>query len=444
MVGKDRALGLIEQALRLSPGDQTEVSLMVTDSSLTRFSSNYIHQNVAERDAQLAVKVILGKKIGVATTNALDHEAIARTVRDAAGIARLQRDNPDFRTLPGPRPLPEVNCYVPATAAFSPNDRADAAGIIIKAAKAAGFEAAGSVSSAVREMAVGNSLGVRAYNPVTSAGVSTVVMSASSSGYAHGNARDVTTLDFAAIARRAVDKCARSVKSETVEPGEYEVILEPPAAASVLSYVAMLGFSALAAQDGRSFLAGKLGEKVFGDNITVWDDGLDPRGMPVPFDGEGQPKHKLMLVENGVAKNLVYDSFTAHKEGKESTGHASPGRFGYGPVPGNLFFAPGRASIEDMIKATHRGILVTRFHYTNPLHPLRVVVTGMTRDGTFLVEDGQIKGAVKNLRFTDSLIRTLNHVDMIGEWSLEGSMGFGGMVPALKVAKFAFTGVTEF
>ncbi|MEW6522213.1 MAG: TldD/PmbA family protein [Bacillota bacterium] len=446
MVGKDRAMAVIERVLELSPGDQTEVSLHVTDNSLTRFSSNYIHQNVAEKDVQLSVKVILGKKIGTASTNSLDEDAIKSTVQAAASIARLQKENQEFRSLPGPQPLPEVDCFVPATAQFSPEDRADAVAMIINAAKAAGFQAAGAVSTGIREIAVGNSLGVRAYNPVTSAAANTVVMSGTSSGFAHGNTRDVATLDFAAIGRRAVDKCARSIKSEKVEPGEYEVILEPAAAANVLMYVALLGFSALAVQEGRSFLAGKLGEKVFGDNITVWDDGLDPRGMPMPFDGEGQPKRKLMLVENGVAKNVVYDSFTAKKEGKESTGHAGPGRFGFGPIPTNLFFGAGDATMEDMIRSTKKGILVTRFHYTNPVHPLRVVVTGMTRDGTFLVEDGEIKCAVKNLRFTDSMIRTLNHVDMIGkDWGFEGAMGLGGgMIPALKVSKFAFTGVTEF
>lgn len=447
MVGKERALEVLERVLELSPGDQTEVVLNVTDSSLTRFSSNYIHQNVAESNAGLTVRVIFGQRIGSASTNALEDADIKRTVEAATAIARLQRENPHWKGLPEPQPLPTVEGYAEGTAAFDADARAAAVQSIVSRAAAAGFEAAGAVSTQVRELAIGNSLGVRAYTALTGAGANTVVMSATSSGFAHATARDATTIDYARIADRAVEKCSRGRESITVPPGEYEVILEPAAAATLIGYVARMGFSALAVQEGRSFLAGKLGQKLLGDNITIWDDALDPRGMPMPFDFEGMPKQRLTLVENGVATNVVYDSYTAAREpGRRSTGHAGPGRFGFGPVPMHVFVATGEADLEDMIASTKRGILVTRFHYTNPLHPLKVIVTGMTRDGTFLVENGAIKTAVKNLRFTDSMLRCLNHVELIGrEWSLEGGGYMGaGMVPALKIGKFAFTGVTEF
>jgi predicted Zn-dependent protease len=201
-------------------------------------------------------------------------------------------------------------------------------------------------------------------------------------------------------------------------------------------------------QEGRSFMVGKIGEQIVDPRVSIWDDASDPRGLPLPFDFEGVPKQRVDLIENGVARGVVYDSYRAGKEeGKTSTGHALPAPNSFGPFPLNTFFGAGDATLEEMIASTERGLYITRFHYTRPVEPTKVVVTGMTRDGTFLIEDGKIACPVRNLRFTQSYLDALNHVDMIGKDHrlLSGMGGLGGTVqPALKLGSFAFTGVTEF
>jgi predicted Zn-dependent protease len=208
------------------------------------------------------------------------------------------------------------------------------------------------------------------------------------------------------------------------------------------------GFSAVALQEGRSFMAGKIGQPIVDPRVSIWDDGLSPDGVPLPFDFEGVPKQRVDLVQNGVARGVVYDSYTAGKEeGKASTGHALPAPNTFGPMPLNLFFGRGDATLDEMIRSTERGIYVTRFHYTRPVDPMRVVITGMTRDGTFLIENGEIAYPVKNLRFTQSYLEALNHLDSIGR-DTRLLTGMGGIacdrMPALKAHQFRFTGATEF
>jgi predicted Zn-dependent protease len=442
-VDKERSLEIIDRVLRLSPGDQTEVIVRGQDSYLTRIAENRIHQNVAERNAGVTVKVILGKKIGTAATNSLSDEAIRQVVDKATTIARLQKDNPDFVSLPQPQPVTEFDGCVPATAAATPLERAEQAGALIGVAKQYGQRAAGAIATAVRTTAIGNSLGVRVYHQSSSSSLSTVFMSDTSAGYAAQRSRDFAAIDALAAGETAARKCRDSIVSEAVPAGEYEVILEPAAVADLLMYLVQFGFSGQAMQEGRSFMTGKLGTPVVGSNITIWDDGLDPKGLPTPFDAEGCPKRKLMLIEDGVARNVCYDTYSGNKYGVPSTGHGI-GETGFGGLPTNIFLKPGDASMADMIGATKRGILVTRFHYTNGIHPIKTLITGMTRDGTFLIEDGRITKAVKNLRFTESVVGALSNVDLVGrDVQLVGSY-FGGLVaPALKIARFTFTGTTE-
>ena len=447
LLGNEKALELVEAALKASPGDQTEVLVSNADSYLTRFANNYIHQNVAERNATLTVRVVFGKKIGVASTNDLDAESVRRTVDQAAMIARLQKDNPEFVSLPGPEPVPEVAAWSDETARFGPDELARGVAAVIAAARSGGLEAAGAFSTTVSELAVGNSLGVRAYQKSTVAALSTVFMGESQSGYAQARSRDVGAIDPGAVAGQALEKALASSGAKSVDPGEYEVILEPEAVADMLGFFVRSSFSAMAYQEGRSYLQGKLGQKLFPDSVSIWDDGLDPVGLPQAFDFEGVPKRRVMLVDRGVPVNLLYDSYTAGREpGRTSTGHAGPAMAGgFGPMAGNLFMAAGDASIEDMIRATKKGILVTRFHYTNPVSPVRTLLTGMTRDGTFLIEDGRITAPVKNFRFTQSIADALAGVEMVGrERRFVGGWRGGSLVPALKIARFAFTGVTEF
>jgi PmbA protein len=221
------------------------------------------------------------------------------------------------------------------------------------------------------------------------------------------------------------------------------VVLEEAAVAEMLDYVGFIGFSALAVQEGRSFM--RLGEQITGANISIYDDGYDPRGFPMAFDFEGVPKRRVDLIKDGVAHAVVYDSYTAGREpGRQSTGHALPAPNTYGPLPLNLVLAPGRTPKADLIKGIKRGLWVTRFHYVNIVHPLQTVLTGMTRDGTFLIEDGVITRPVKNLRFTQSVLDALRHAEPADTLKLQKSFFGGTLAPALRIEGFNFSSATEF
>ncbi len=454
MLGEKRIKEISEGILARSTADQTEVVVLSGDSYLTRFANSTIHQNVAETDTEVRIRVVLrgagaqGAQVGVATTNDLSDEALARTLEAALEIARLQPENPEFRSLPGPQPLPEVAAFSESTAGCTPEQRAKGVGAICLLARDRGVVASGALTTALFEIAVANSLGIWAYYPTTSADINTVIMSDTSAGYASALALDFDDLDFEAIGQEALEKCLRSQNPRSLEPGEYTVILEPYAVQDFANMMSYTGFSALALQEGRSFLVGKMGERIMDPRISIWDDGLSPAGIPWPFDFEGVPKQRVDLIQAGIARGVVYDSYRAGKEeGQTSTGHALPAPNSFGPFPLNLFFASGESVLADMIRSTERGIYVTRFHYTRPVEPKQVVITGMTRDGTFLVENGELAYPVKNLRFTQSYLEALNHVELIGAEPrlLAGLGGLGrDSVPALKLAKFRFTGATEF
>jgi predicted Zn-dependent protease len=277
------------------------------------------------------------------------------------------------------------------------------------------------------------------------ADINTVIMADDSSGYAAATAWKVGGINAEAIGAEAVEKALRGRHPRELPPGRYPVILEEYAVADIMDTLAYLGFGALAVQEGRSFMVDRFGEQIMSDAISIWDDGLDPTGLPMPFDFEGVPRQRVDLIKRGVAEAVVYDSYTAGKEGKASTGHGLPAPNTHGPVPGHLFMAPGEVNKEEMLAAMERGLWVTRFHYTVPVHPKLAIVTGMTRDGTFLVEKGEISYPIKNLRFTQSYVEALAKVELVGRTTRLQQSWFGGTrVPALKVAEFEFTGATEF
>jgi len=418
MLGEKRIREITDQVLSLSTADQTEVIYLGGQSELTR---------------------------GVAATNDVSPEALGRVVNTAQEIAALQPENPAFATLPRPAPITAVDAYEEATATCTPEERAKAVGAICRQAVENGLVASGAFSTEISEMSVRNSLGVFAYDLSTTAELNTVIMSEDSAGYADRVAVDVTEIDAEAAGREAVEKALRSRAPGALEPGEYTVILEEYAVAEMIDYLGYLGFGALAVQEGRSFMTGNFGQRLVGDNISIWDDGLDPRGLPMSFDFEGVPKQRVDFFLNGVATGVVYDSYTAGIEGKESTGHSLPAPNTSGPIPMNVFMAPGDATKDEMLASTARGLWVTRFHYVNAVHPLQAVLTGMTRDGTFLIENGELIRPVKNLRFTQSVLKALSNVEMIGkELKLEKGWTGGTMVPALKISAFEFTGATEF
>ncbi|MCL5265050.1 MAG: TldD/PmbA family protein [Chloroflexi bacterium] len=445
MLGKERAQQILSRALTCSKADQTEVILSTADSSLTRFANSAIHQNVSETNAELRVRVVLGKRIGVASTNDLSVNSIKNVIENATTIAKLQEENPEFVSLPSPGPIRSVNAYVEQTASFGPEDRAKEVAIICRKARENGLIAAGAFTTGSSELAVANSIGVFGYHPSTLADINMVIASEDSSGYADHVSTDVATVDSERLADEAVLKALQTRNPVAVTPGEYEVILEEYAANDILHFLAETGLSALAVQEDRSFIAHKFGQKLVGENVSIWDDGLDPSGLPMPFDYEGVPKEKVMMIDHGVAKNVVYDSYTASRVGKRSTGHALPSPNTIGPIPMNMFMAAGDVTKEAMLRSTKRGIWVTRFWYTRTVHPLPVLVTGMTRDGSFLIENGEITRPIKNMRFTQSYLEGLSNVEMISsDTKLQRTWAGANRVPALKIARWRFTSTTEY
>jgi predicted Zn-dependent protease len=431
--------------LEATGADQAEVVLSSGTEALTRFANNYIHQNVEETSLSVSVRAVLGKKIGIASTDVTTDEGLKAVAQRAVAIARLQAENPDFVSLPAPTKITPVDAWNAATAAFSPEDRARVVEQICSAAERAQLVAAGAFRTSRGELAVLNSLGVSAYHRIATADINTVVMGETSSGWSQQMSLDASEIDGARMAAEAIEKAQSGANPGRLEPGEYDVILEEDAVADILDYFAYLSFGAQAYVDKRSFMSGRIGERVMGENISIWDDGLSLSGVPAPFDYEGVAKQAVDFVVDGVARDVVWDSYYGNLEKHPSTGHALPAGNTMGPVPANLFMNTGDATKAEMIAATKRGVLVSRFWYTRSVHPLTVVMTGMTRDGTYLIEDGRITRPVANLRFTQSYLEAMNQVEMIGRDSRLMPMETGDAcrVPALKIRGWNFTGSTQ-
>ncbi len=447
MLGQEKIRELVTQVFALSKADQTEVVITANDTALTRFANSAIHQNVFESNAEARVRVVYGKKVGVASTNDLTPEGLSRAAGSARVIATLQPDNPAFTSLPAPAPHQNVQTYVERTANFSPDQRAQAVSVLCKKAKAQGVVAAGAFTTQSFEVAVANSLGVFAYHPGTLAEMNTVMMADTGSGYAALAHADARGINAEAIADEAIGKALRARNPIDLDAGEYTVFLEEYAVVDLLNFLAALGFSAQAVQEELSFMRGKLGEKVMSDNVTIWDDGASAETIALPFDFEGAPRQKVMLIENGIARGVVHDSTTAAKDGVASTGHSLPAPNSWGPFAMHLFMAPGETPKAEMLKGIARGIWVTRFWYTRTVRPLQMVVTGMTRDGTFLIENGEITRPVKSFRFTTSYLDALNRVRAISRETklfYEDWDGAARCAPALVADGFQFTGVTQF
>ncbi|MFL5650173.1 MAG: TldD/PmbA family protein, partial [Chloroflexota bacterium] len=403
-----------------------------------------IHQNVAETNVAINLRVVVGKRVGVASTSRTDTEGLRRLADQAIAIARVVEELDDWGGLPGPtevRPTPAA--YSSMTAAATPEFRAEGARAVIGAADDAGVIAYGSFSTGLESMAVANSHGVRASGTRTTSQLLTVSMGpGGGSGYAEAAAVDASTIDAAALGREAAGKARATADAIGLDPGDYAVVLEEYAVVDLLDMLGYLGFSALAVQEERSFA--EAGRRIGSELVTIVDDGYDPAGLPLPFDFEGVAKERVVLVEDGVCRNVVYDAQTAARAGVASTGHGLPAPNPWGPFPLNMFMEPGTAQRQDLIAGLDRGLLVTRFHYTNPVHPKLAIVTGMTRDGTFLVEGGRIVGPVKNLRYTQSYLDALGGTVAVAQErkALKGFLG-GAVVPAVRIEGWTFTGGTE-
>jgi predicted Zn-dependent protease len=449
MIKKESALLLLKKLVRESPADQTEAILLTEDSSLTRFAGSAVHQHVAERNRTIVLRVVLGKKIAVVTTNLFQPSSVRQSLQKAISLAKVQQPNDEFISLPGPESIPQIETFSKNIGRLAAHQKVRMVKNLLRRVKEKGCKASGAFSNGEVELAVVNSLGVEAYQKFSDLFLHLIVENEKSTGYAGFVARDPDQFDVDSFAQEAIGKTSREEPIQ-VEPGEYEVILEPYAVTELLSFLGYLGFHALAVQEGRSFFSNRFGEKMVDEKVTIYDDGLDLKGLQVPFDFEGIPKKKVTFFDRGVAKEMTYDSFTAGREGKNSTGHGLIAPNTSGPIPINLFMREGESSLGEMIKSVRKGIYVTRFHYTNVVEPMKAVITGMTRDGTFLIEGGEITRPVKNLRFTESILKALSRVMAISKDRKICSEGTvysrrfvtGTVAPAIKIDGFNFSGVS--
>ncbi len=446
MFGEKETKEICQSVLARCQGGQAEVMLTVNDSSLTRFANNTIHQNVAERDAELMVRYFIDKQMGTATSNRLDGRALDELVAQARLNAQASPADPAYPGLPEPAQYAKVNCFDSNTAEFSPEGRALGIAPVCRLAKEKGLNASGAFSTGSMELAIANSLGLFAYHTTSSADFQTVIMGEDASGRAHGSGWRLDEFDPEALGRQAVEKTLLGRNPRKIEPGEYTVVLEHYVTEDIVNMLNFSGMGAQAVLEGRSWMNERIGQQVMDRRISLWDDGLDPNGTPMPFDFEGMPKQKVEIIQDGVVMGPVYDRYTAQKMGKTSTGHALPATMrGFGPIAMNVFMAGGEATLDEMIRSTERGLYINRFWYTRTVHPRDCVITGMTRDGVFLIENGELAYPVKNLRFTQSYVQALANVEAVGKDTHLLGSDFGGFairVPALKLAKFNFTGVT--
>lgn len=433
----------VTQAAEAAGAGEAEALVVATESALTRFANSEIHQNVASADLFVNLRFVRGRRVGVASTGRVDAAGIRSLVERAAAIAANVEELEDWAGLPEadtPEPLPAA--WSGGTAHATPELRADGARAVISAADEAGVTAFGSFSTDAEAVAVASSRGIRAAERRTASQLLTVTMGPEGgTGYAEQCAVDATAIDPRAIGREAAERACASRNPVAIEPGDYPVVLHQYAVVDLLDMLGYLGFSALAVQEDRSFF--EPGKVVASPLVTILDDGRDAAGLPVGFDAEGVPKQRLSLLDAGVCRDLAYDAQTAARAGRRSTGHGLPAPNPWGPFPANMVMAPGDATLEEMIGGMDRGLLVTRFHYTNAVHGKRVIITGMTRDGTFLVEGGRITGPVRNLRFTMSYLDALARVEAVSRERrcLRGFLG-GVVVPAVRISSFSFTGAT--
>ena len=435
---------IAERIFKLSEADETEVMIDVISDALTRFANNTIHQNVAEQVTTISVRTFFDGRTARATTNKTDEDSLRRVVAASSALARSQPRNPDMLPMPGPQKYSKVERFFPATAVASPEDRARSVARVVGRIAKNGQIAAGIFSTGAVQAALANSKGLFAVHQQTRAEFSITVLESDSSGWAKTNAPDIAAIDPDALAERSSQKAAASRAPREIAPGRYTVVLGPAAVLDLVGFL-FYDFAGTAVLDKRSCLTERLGKQVMGQNITLWDDVCHPLQSGAPFDGEGLPRQKVLLVERGLPRNLVYSRATAKKMGVQPTGHGLPLPNEWGEAPLNLVFEGGRSSVEEMTASTDRGILVTRLWYIREVDPYEKILTGMTRDGTFLVEGGRVVAGIRNFRFNQSLLEMLSNVEMLGPAvRAAGEEAFEMVVPAMKVRDFHFTEVTKF
>lgn len=436
---------LAEPALSVGAA-AVEVVVHRTAGGVTRFANSQAHQNTWAEDVAVNVRVVTGDgRVGVAGAHTDDPAQVAAAAERALAVACVSPVDDAFGGLAPSAPVPEVPVDE-ATAAATPQDRIDVVAAVV-ADVPAGFEAAGALTTGGGELAVLTTAGQRAYTPLSSAQLTLVVSGPSSSGYAEAGGRALTDVDHVAAIRTAAGKATAGADPVDVPAGQWPVVLEPAATGALVQFLAYLGFGARAYLEDRAFTSGRMGRRVVAPEVSITDDALDRSTIGLPFDFEGTPKQAVDLLRDGVVTGVVHDRHTAAQAGVASTGHALLAPNPHGPIALNPLMRPGTGgTVGDLVAGMERGLLVTRFHYTNIVEPMQTVLTGMTRDGTFLVEDGRVVSPVRNLRFTQSILDALSRVDAISsETRYASELFFGGSrCPAVRLPAFAFTGTTTF
>jgi predicted Zn-dependent protease len=459
MLEQSQAERIFERVKKYCSVREVEVLFSSTHFSLTRFANNTIHQNVSELTASASIRVAFDGKTARASTNRFDDESLRRAVQTAESIARVQEPDPDLLPMAEGEAGKGINIptrWFDQTAAVTPADRAEAVGRIVSVAKKNKLVTAGIFSTAQTADAVVNSNGLSVRHRQTASEVSITMLGDSSSGWQKANSPDVKNLDPVRLAEIAAQKARDSAGPQELPPGKYTVILEPAAVLDLVGFM-FWDFGGMAILDQRSFLNNRIGTKLFGENITIVDDVAHPLQSNVPFDGEGVRRRPVSLVEKGVVRRVVYARGSAAKMRKSEykdvvgeisvTGHGLPLPNEIGEIPVNIvFITPGsEQTVEQMIGDTERGVLVTRLWYIREVDPYEKILTGMTRDGTFLVENGKVKHGLKNFRFNQSLVEMLSSVEAMSKAvRASGEESFDMVVPAMKVRNFNFTEVTRF
>jgi predicted Zn-dependent protease len=465
MLEKEQAAGIFDRIRKLSSADEVEVLFSGGRFALTRFANNAIHQNVAEENEIVSVRSVFDGKTARATTNKFDDESLRAVVRASESLAKVQQRDPDLLRMPDAKEAGAADeniqgghpsRYFEGTAAITPEERAEGGKKIVGLADQHKLTTAGVFSSGDLSEGIFNSRGLSRWHRQTSAEISITMLAADSSGWQKANSPDVARLDPLALAETAARKAIESGRPREVAAGKYTVILEPAAVLDMVGFM-FSDYSGMAVLDQRSFLTGRVGTKLFGENVTIWDDVAHPLQSGSPFDGEGMRRQKVELVENGVVKRIVYARATAERmkrsEYKDKVGPIAATGHGFalpnemGEMPVNIVFAPPREpqSVAEMVASTERGILVTRLWYIREVDPYEKIVTGMTRDGTFYVENGRVQCGVRNFRFNESLISMLSNVEAMSvPVRASGEESFDMVVPAMKVREFNFTEVTKF
>ncbi|HSD48510.1 MAG TPA: TldD/PmbA family protein [Actinomycetota bacterium] len=445
VIGPDEVRRVAAAALDLPGADGVEVLFVHEWGGLTRFASSAIHQSTWSEDTGIRVRVVREDRIGVAATNDFTPEGARAVAESALEIASVVSPDPLFPGLAPPRPVPERDGFDEATAGITPEERAAGVAELV-AQPPGGFTAAGAYETRASEVAVANTEGQFCWAPASQASITTVVTGGDGgSGFAERFAARTSDLDPAEIGRRAADKAVASRSPTALDTGRYTVVLEPAAVSTLVGFLAWIGFGGRLVAEGRSCLSGRSGERVAAPSISIYDDATAPGTLGIPFDFEGVPRRRVDLIERGIFRDAVYDLRTAKQVGATTTGHALPPPNPEGPFPLNLFMEPGDSSVPEMIAATDRGLLVTRFHYSNVVHPVESTITGMTRDGTFLIRDGEVAHPVRNLRFTQSILEALANTTSIGRETELASEFFysASRVPALRIEGFRFTGRSD-